>query len=373
MLTLPSEQQLFLHLLREELWHRDETLPIACELTTSLCMSTHDIAVKHAVEGVINKRLNELYLRAGGNKETMQRYALNKWRIVQTNKHVNSVICKTVNTLNEAGMEYVLVKGQGVARHYPTPLLRKPGDIDLYVGQGNSQRAIEALQVLTDDSVSEDDMHLAVHIDGIDVEVHHTVISHRDTHDGCILQEWAEEAMHPKSGRDIVIDDTTVRVPSAQADSLYIFYHAWHHLFHHSGVGLRQIIDWMLALHADEKEIDHTELQNNLKRAHLLTDWQVFGEMLVSYLGMPKEEFPLYKAGYDNRAAQLLNIIMGLGNHGQSAYDLMLSKRPKSGMLGRIYTMKSFLSLYASLYKVSPRSARHSCMSFFKNGLRANS
>lgn len=57
----------------------------------------------------------------------------------------NNALIVAVTALRKNGIDPVLLKGQGVSRHYPFPALREHGDIDLYVGVENYEKAYDAL------------------------------------------------------------------------------------------------------------------------------------------------------------------------------------------------------------------------------------
>ena len=362
-----------LSLLRQELWGKHNCLPADNDVADIMeCEAIAELAKKQAVEGIILTRLSEMAVRAGAGEDVVQRYAKNKWTIVMTNNHVNDVAAKVITTLEHAGIGYVLLKGPAVARHYPTPLLRKAGDIDIYVGKEGYHAAVEVLTPLIHGDVELEDKHAGMRIDGIEVELHHSVAAHRYTRDGKSVEQWAKKALHPETARQVCIGETDVNVPSAQAESIYVFYHLWHHLFHHSGVGLRQLSDWMMTLHDDHEAIDTCILEKTLQRFHLLTDWRIFGTLLVEHLGLPVEEFPLYRKGYEKRAERLLKIIMQCGNHGEQGYEELLQNRPQGKLSGRLYTMRKFLGLYKRLYRVSPRSARKSISLYIRNGFKSD-
>lgn len=338
-------------------------------LTPAVLDEVFVLAVKQSVEGIVIKPLNDLYTQLGAEREVLVEHAQHKWKIVQTNKHVDQVLARIAGILRQKGIGYVLVKGQGVARHYPIAALRKPGDIDLYVGREAYQAAIEAIQPYSDKPLSEQDMHTSMYVEGIDIEIHHSVISHRRTRDGRRLLHWAEEALHPLRSRTETIAATEVNVPSAQAEAMYIFYHAWHHLFHHSGVGLRQMCDLMLTLHADHSQIDAAALERLLRSTRLLHDWRVVAAMLVGFLGMPASEIPLNKEGYQQKAEKLMHIIIEAGNHGKHTYKAMLKHRPEGRITGPLYSMRSFLGRYRRLHAVMPGSARRAMFTYMRDSI----
>ena len=56
------------------------------------------------------------------------------YRNTSTHVKLNRNISRLVALFREAGIDPVLLKGQGIALNYPEPMLRECGDIDLYVG-----------------------------------------------------------------------------------------------------------------------------------------------------------------------------------------------------------------------------------------------
>ena len=62
-----------------------------------------------------------------------------------THSALNNTVVRVVALLDDAGVQSVLLKGQGSARNYPVPELRQCGDIDLYVGEENYARVHELL------------------------------------------------------------------------------------------------------------------------------------------------------------------------------------------------------------------------------------
>ena len=64
---------------------------------------------------------------------------------VGMHSQMNMTLQLLVLTLRKAGVEPVLLKGQGLARNYPVPELRQCGDIDIYVGEENYEKAYDAI------------------------------------------------------------------------------------------------------------------------------------------------------------------------------------------------------------------------------------
>ena len=72
-----------------------------------------------------------------------------------------------------AGLKPLLLKGQGVAQSYPHPEHRQPGDIDVYIGEQDYERANQLLAELGGEIESESVKHSHGHWQGVTVENHY--------------------------------------------------------------------------------------------------------------------------------------------------------------------------------------------------------
>ena len=80
---------------------------------------------------------------------------------------------------------------------------------------------------------------------------------------------------------------------------------------------MRHLSDWMLFLHSRGEFIDKDSLKNILESLDMLEPWQDFGCVLVTYLGMPAEEFPFYESSRGHKAPKIVERILDEGNFGQ--------------------------------------------------------
>ena len=113
--------------------------------------------------------------------------------------------------------------------------------------------------------------------------------------------------------------ETSVLLPGVDEDAFYIFMHFVAHFFK-GGIGLRQICDWCRLLRTYRMDIDATLLENRLKSAGLMTEWNAFAALAVEYLGMPVDTMPLYSpdARWRNKASSIMAIILETGNFGHN-------------------------------------------------------
>ena len=223
-----------------------------------------------------------------------------------------------LQTLREQGIDPVLLKGQGLSVYYPTPQLRQCGDIDLYVGAENYEKAYDALLPIVtqieDRSKIWDTMHFDASIGSVMVEVHHQVdkvYSRRN-------EKLYKEFMHQGTSKDLCtlkIGEVEVNTPNDTYNAFYVFYHLWRH-FTITGIGLRQFCDWARFLHTHNGKLDLPYLKKMLDELGFMMPWQVFGCFLVKDLGLPETDFPFYDKRYVGKVDLVRKYVMTDGNFG---------------------------------------------------------
>lgn len=282
---------------------------------------------------------------------------------------LNSSLMKVVSTLREAGVESVLLKGQGIARYYPVPELRQCGDIDLYVGQENYSRAYDALLPVVSGidkkSALEVGKHFHAELGIVTVEVHRYVSQDSFRKQNEILQRYANEGVT----KDLKVFDfggVPVNTPSDSFNAFFIFYHLWHH-FMTGGIGLRQFCDWMMILHACHGSLSVDYLESILTEMRLLKPWKALGCVLVDYLGLPPEEMPLYDSRLSRKSSRVLKRVLREGNFGrQTAYG---RKRTRHYIYEKLYSLMCHISRYCGLFFLFPGIALREFGNTFRTGI----
>lgn len=283
------------------------------------------------------------------------------FRNIQMNKVLNRVAVSLTETLKKENVDSVLLKGQGLARVYKNPKLRQCGDIDLYVGKKNYRKACEVVDRiakimnnqgdnLNDDSNDLDGAdslkHYNCNIKGIPIEIHKmsAVLSNPIYNKRFV--EIENNSLNSDSVIKVNLEDGLIYVPPIDFDALFVFIHAWNHIFS-SGLGLRQICDWAMYIHRFGKDMDVSLLDKRLSSIGLKKGWQIFGYIAVNYLGLPVEECLFYSDRFKKEADLLLSLIWEEGNFGHHSEDS--SK----------FSSDSFLGIRLNImYKLFKRSSR---------------
>jgi hypothetical protein len=269
---------------------------------------------------------------------------------------LNNTMILILSALRGAGIEPVLLKGQGLSLNYPVPQLRQCGDIDLYVGVDNYMKAYDALlPVVTEiDSRSEamsGTKHFHAKVGAVYLEVHKYASVLDSSRVNRIYQRYESEGLS-KGLVPVSFGEVTVNTPAADFNVYYIFHHLWHH-FLTSGIGFRHFCDLALLLHARYGSINLAYLEKVLTDMGEMVPWQVLGCVMVDVLGLPQEEFPFYDASQRGKVDHLLEIIIREGNFGhETAYQ----RGAGYGFIsGKLHSLRFNIRRISNVAKIFPR------------------
>ena len=281
---------------------------------------------------------------------------------MSTSRTWNITIQRLVSEMRQHGVEPILLKGQGIAQYYPNPALRQCGDIDIYVGTEQYETACSVLLKMISDSdkhtIKDIPKHFHAYLGKVPVEVHkYTDVYHPKRYNKK-YQRISDEGM---SMHAVTVDFAgfPVQTPPVDFNVFYIFNHLWHH-FIADGVGLRQICDLAMLLHATHNQINKEYLKKSLEILGLMKQWKVFGYIVVDKLGLPKEEYPFYDRKHLKLAEKVFRLVMIEGNFGYE--NMKTHNRPKGYLKGKLYSLAFRTKRNMRVLSLFPKdSLRHIC------------
>ena len=329
---LLQSKQCFLSILRSTLWDDHVQVPDGFKdwgPVFAMAKSQSVLAlVAHAV-------LNDPALSGAMPDAVKMKMKSHLMANVASHNLLNNTLLQVVSLLDDEGVPSVLLKGQALARNYPVHELRACGDIDIYVGSENYMKACEVLGAVATWKEAAEPMantkHFDIRIGATTVEIHRFSDMNASKHYDKIYQAYSDEGLSVDL-REVDFAGMTVCTPADDFNAFYIFNHLWHH-FITSGVGLRQLCDWMMFLHARKDDIDQAKLKKILEDMDLMKPWQAFGCVLVEKLGMPAEEFPFYDARMGSKVSKIVRRILEEGNFGHER--AMFKNRSDEGYFKR--------------------------------------
>ena len=332
-----SIEKKLLEVLRKALWGEDSfTNHIEREDVQPLIAE----AKKQTVAGLVIDVLTRNNVSM--DRETVMQSMLFLQQVKATNLRVNEALKCFVSLMEDAGMDYLIVKGQTIAALYPQPLLRTSGDIDFRIKDFETSRQLlaEKWDVHLPETIKEKE--LAFEYQRITFELHTRLV---DFYSKKHQRYW--NGIVENDSYTVTVDGVEVRTMSPTVYAVYVFLHLFFH-FIREGVGLRQLCDWAVLMHHWEKEIDNERLAEILSNVGMTKAYRAFGCILTDSLGL--KNFPFDTSKKNHRTGQkILQEIFRVGNFGK--YD----RKGYKGMRFKIETMMRSLRNCVRYMPLSPK------------------
>lgn len=297
-------------------------------------------------------------------------------RTRQAHRLLNATLHEAVAALLTEGIRPVLLKGQAYARHYPDPELRQCGDIDLYIGEEDYPRACALARRLgwqpySGGNLTPSPKHYGCFLNGVCIELHRIAALPDNPFADRLFRPWSRKQLAPPATEAAVLKPeypaAAVPLPPPLFDVVFVFLHLYHH-FLNGGVGLRQLCDWVMLLHAHRDRIDRTELERCLRRFRLWNAWRKFGPVAVDHLGLPPREFPFYDPCLRPGAKKILDIILHEGNFGKHAPER--TQRPDGYWCGKLHSFRRYQRRLLTLLPLAPKDVAVCYSRFIYKGVR---
>ena len=277
-----------------------------------------DIAKRQTLVGILLAGIEQLPKEQRPPKELLMQWVLLTERIKNANRKLNIVAAKVAKNFKEAGFDSVLLKGQAVALYYPSPQLRTPGDIDIWLN-GSRRDIIRYVRRFVCGAAPVYH-HIEFNISKeADIEVHFTPSWLNSTFTNIKLQRFFRENGAESFANFVTLEGAgnEVAVATKAFNRVYLLVHIYRHLFS-EGIGLRQLLDyyWLLKQGCSDKEREaamHTLQQLKMVRFAGATMY-----VLQQVFGLTKEY--MLTAPLKDEGEFLLQEIMLSGNFGM--YDV---------------------------------------------------
>lgn len=361
---MESAHHTLLELIRSALWESPATgLPEEVDWA-----KVYTLARQQTLLGLLADAVGRLPQEYRPDAAMMQKLKSFCLRNIQSHVLITKRLADSLETLRSAGVEPVLFKGHGLAANYPDPMSRQCGDIDLYVGKEDYDKAVLVCRqaFAEDEHDSESIKHFHFNHDGVTVEIHRIAETIPGIFRNRRYQRWTVESLRPSNLRKTDMEGVAVSLPPHNFNAVYVMNHAWHH-FVTGGVGLRQFCDWAVYMHRFCKEIDVQQLETDLRSFGLYRVWAIFAYVAVNFLGLPKDECPLYDGGAKSSAEKAMEIIWTDGNFGR--YSERSARRPDGYSSGKIHSMIVTTKRYFRILPVYPSHILSAWVLYFFSGI----
>ena len=267
-------------------------------------------------------------------------------KIEQGNEQINGSVAEIIPAYQQSGLHPVLLKGAGLAALYPNPLHRCAGDMDIYVGETDYDKANRVAQSIGYKMGSESTYHSHLDRGTMVVENHRKMVA---IFSKPLQKEFLRQlsAWYPSGAASVQINGVAIPVPPAQFNVLFVFLHMYKH-FIQMGVGLRQLCDWAILLNSTS--VSSLELGGCKK------GWEYLGLFLVEYLGLDAEKLPYYNPAMRTEMELAKELILKDGNFGFNDVEFH-TKRPKSYWAGKLFSMRYQANRWFKVLRIQPSQA----------------
>lgn len=215
----------------------------------------YETAIKQSLVGVVLEGVQKLTDRWPEQKPPVE--LLLEWigqteQIKAENKQMDERSAMLKRMFEGNGYESCILKGQGVARLYPKPEVRQPGDIDIWV-DGKRDDIIKLLKdgIIGVSYIDYVNCHASYFTDA-EVEVHfrptwmYNPITNRK------VQKWIQK--NKDAQMDNYDNEVKFCYPTIEFNLVFSLIHIYRHVFQ-EGIGLRQLMDYYYILtHSTSEE-----------------------------------------------------------------------------------------------------------------------
>lgn len=321
-----TTNNLFLHLLSNSIWNKPADASLFKGLSPNTWKDIADMARRQSVSALIADKALSLQEESLPPKALIHQFMA----LIQQTEAMNRKMIKVLGNLKEeykeANFPFCLLKGLSVGVNYPSPLLRNPGDIDLFLyKKGDFEKATELYASRGYKIEPGGRTHNKFLKDGIYVENHNSIIFFDNNKYDILFKKWERDIAANNSFTTVKIAHLSVQQLPIEMNALYVFYHMFLH-FAHDGVGFRQFCDWLLFLSKYKSDIHRDSFTTLAQSYALLYPMQVFARAAVNYLAAPEDIFPFPMIEDSKHVDMVIEDILRSGNFG---FHRPGAKRPK--------------------------------------------
>ena len=300
---------LLFKIIREALWGNETFFQ---GLSEKDCAELWKLADKQTVSGLVYGILTQKNLPLP-EMRVFEAFSIAE-QIKQQGSVVNGGVKRIVDIFDEAGVDYVIVKGQVVASYYREPLLRQSGDVDYYCDSSNYEKSLEVAKNVLNVEIEDNGSSYHVHFDhkGVTYEGHFALVNLYNK----VRKTYFQQLLDNDKGTKVDIGGCQVKTLSPTLHVLYIFIHLYSHLTK-LGVGLRQFCDMAVMLRNCHEQIEMDELRKNLENLGMERAYRACGTILVDQLGITEKELGYALTDTDRKyGKRILDVVMYRGNMG---------------------------------------------------------
>ena len=239
-------------------------------------------------------------------------------QIKSQNEIHRSVLKKTLSCLKSHDIDVAFMKGLVVGARYPNPKSRQCGDIDFVVSEMDFSKTLDALDTIGEvDRSLIHEHHGMAFVDGVTLEPHFKVHNFQNPKVDEAMRELFGE-FFPDDLAHENIDGEDIPTFPPEYELAILVGHMVNHVYA-EGLGLRQMIDFMMFMNKKYPSIDKEKGIGYLRRVKMERTFRIFTCICERYLGLAKRISGLDYSEKERRFADfMMEDIMKVGNFGRA-------------------------------------------------------
>lgn len=225
----------------------------------------YELSTKQALTGIAFAGIQQLPQEQRPPRETLLKWYAACEKIKTKNTLLNQNSSLVSQKFKAEGFNNCILKGQGIAQLYPTPELRIPGDIDIWLSGGHKKIISYVKKHIPHCIPTYHHVDFPI-ADGLDIEIHYRPSWAYNPFTNKRLQRYFAKHADEQFSNAITTPGGTFPAPSPAFNRIYILLHIYRHLFF-EGIGMRQMLDYyyVTSQPATEKEkAQHIKLLKQL-------------------------------------------------------------------------------------------------------------
>jgi len=303
----------FLILLRMGLWEERHIAIPYFPLSNAEWSLVYEMSVAQTVEGVVYDGLLLLPQEYLPPYTILLRWTAKIDGVERYNKKMRQNLGVLATGLSKNNIEFILLKGLGLAENYNKPLLRVSGDVDLYFPTQNDYQQANKLLKSKGFLIEKGD-HNSVYYNFNTIQVeHHTKMI--DVFNP-FCQKFIKTFLikEQEKANQLDLDGVKISIPSYILNQVQTNAHILKHYLGF-GVGLRQFCDVARLCHLKDPNFDGEELRSVYRKLGLSKWMNVIHNFLVNELGLHRSKLPYaIEKYYDTKL--ILQDVLNSGNFG---------------------------------------------------------
>ena len=279
-----------------------------------------DIAKKQTLVGIAFAGIEKLPQEQRPPKEILlQWYSLCE-SIKSRNIDLDRKAVAISQKFEAEGFSNCILKGQGIAQLYPNPLLRIPGDIDIWLDGGDSKVIGYVKEIIPECTPTYHHVDFPISKD-VDIEIHYRPSWMYNPFTNRRIQRYYKEYAAAQFAHRANTTAGALPCPTVAFNRVYILHHIFRHLFS-EGIGIRQLLDYYFVMQqpmTDAEKAGHARL---LKQFGLYKFAGAMEHVMQRMFGHDKAHAVI--APDSKEGEFLLREVMAAGNFGM--HDTRYSK-----------------------------------------------